>query len=723
MATGDPEYLTFFPKPTPYDAQREAMERIQAAIAEGRDVLFEGACGTGKTLAALAPALEVARRTDRTVVITTNVHQQMRQFIAEAREIHATEPLRAVVFRGKASMCHIDVGYEECQVLRDATYEVVDAERDRAELQEQAEELLAAAQEGDDEAADRRASIMAELETVEAELEELQERATCEHYYRNLTDHDAVSAFEQWLFDGVRTPDEIYEWAGQRGLCGYELLKDGLEAVDLVICNYHHLLDPVIRDQFLHWLDRDPDEIIAIFDEAHNIEDAARDHAAKHLTERTLTGALAESEEVSDSRAEAAANVLGAFRGALVDVYEGAIDPATVEEDWRDIPVRNRDRRDDLTLAFLERYAGQGIDRDLAEARTLGQELDEQYERAYRDGDADTRRESSILQAATFVSAYLEDGDTLGQYPTVGVRRDAGTNDVYGRAELYTCIPNEVTANLFDQLSASVLMSATLRPFDVTERTLGLENPETMAFGLDFPPENRRTYAVDVPALFSSRRDDPEVQTIVADTLADTVRYTAGNTLAFFPSYGEAERYHELLADRLSCPLYLDEPATRADTIREEFVAEDGAVLCTSLWGTLTEGVSFDGDAARSVAVVGVPYPHLDDRAEAIQEAYDATIDEPDAGWRYAVEIPTIRKTRQALGRVLRAPDEVGVRVLLDRRYTAAGAEELGEYSVYDSFPTDVREELVDIAPEKLRYALHNFFTDHGAWSDDPPSL
>jgi DNA excision repair protein ERCC-2 len=723
VATGDPEYLRFFPKSAPYDAQSEAMDRIRTALDGGRDVLFEGACGTGKTLAALAPALEVARQTDRTVVISTNVHQQMRQFIEEAREIHAAEPLRAVVFRGKASMCHIDVGYEECQVLRDATYEVVDAERDLAELEAQAEDLLAEARAGSEEAASRREAIMAEIDDREDELEELQEDTVCDHYYRNLTDEEGVQAFEDWLFDDVRTPDEIYAWAGERGFCGYELLKDGLESVDLVVCNYHHVLDPIIREQFLQWLGRDPSEVIAIFDEAHNVEDAAREHATRHLTERTLTGALEELEEVTDSRGDAAENVVAAFRRALIDVYEERVRNREVGEDWEDVPVRNEARRDDLTLAFLDHYAGQGIDRDLAEARQLGRELDERYERAYRDGEATTRRECQTLHAATFISAYLDESTDQGLYPTVGVRRDAGTGDVYGRAELYTCIPRDVTSGLFGQLHASVLMSATLRPFEVTEATLGLEDPETMAFGLSFPQENRRTVAVDVPALFSRRRDDPSVQETITETLADVVQYTAGNTLAYFPSYAEAARYHHLLEDRVETPRYLDEPGTKAESLRSEFVSEDDAIISTSVWGTLTEGVSFDGLDARSVVVVGVPYPHLDDRTEAIQQAYDEVIDEPDAGWRHAVEIPTIRKTRQALGRVIRAPEELGVRVLLDGRYTASGVDELGSYSVYETLPEELRDEIVDVAPEKLRYTLHNFFTDHDAWLEEPPSL
>jgi DNA excision repair protein ERCC-2 len=81
-----------------------------------------------------------------------------------------------------------------------------------------------------------------------------------------------------------------------------------------------------------------------------------------------------------------------------------------------------------------------------------------------------------------------------------------------------------------------------------------------------------------------------------------------------------------------------------------------------------------------------------------------------------------VRKTRQALGRVLRSPEDVGVRALVDRRYTAAGREAMPDYSVRDTFPEAEREELVDVAPEKLKGAMLNFFTDRDAWSGTPPT-
>ena len=702
-------YLRYFPY-EPYEHQREAMAQIHDALQAGSDVLFEGATGTGKTLASLVPALGVGAATDKTVVITTNVHQQMRQFRREASAIAETTDLRAVVFQGKASMCHIDVGYEECQALRDTTRELVETEREQADLEREQRALLAASQEGDSEATAARATVMDELEAVDEELEAFADRATCEHYYQNLTTD--TDEFFAWLYEDVRTPGEIYEFADQQGFCGYELLKEGVDGVDLVVCNYRHVLDPTIREQFFRWLGRDPDDVIAVVDEAHNVESAARDNARQTLTETTVASALDELAASDDPRSEAARNVFETFLTALQRCYEDA----RADEDWTDVAIDNDDRRDELTLAFLRDYEGPGYETELEAALELGRELDAGYEQAYKRGETQVRKECQTLQTATFCEEWLAATDA-GTYPVVSVRR--GEDGRYGRAELYTCLPRQVTRPLFEQLHASVLMSATLRPFDVLAEVLGLGEPATIAYGPQFPAERRRTYAVDGPALFASGRDDPAVQATVTETLEDAVRMTPGNTLAFFPSYGEAARYHDRL--ETTARTYLDEPGTPATELRERFVADEQGVLCTSLWGTLGEGVSYDGDDARTVVVVGVPYPRLDDRTEAVQEAYDAAVDEPDAGWRYAVEVPTIRKTRQALGRVVRSPTDFGARILLDGRYTERAAVEDPEYAVRGTFPSEERAELIDIAPEKLRFGLRNFYAGLDAYDGDPP--
>jgi DNA excision repair protein ERCC-2 len=620
-------------------------------------------------------------------------------------------------------MCHIDVGYEECQALRDTTHEVVDLEEELRSLEAREDELLAAAREGDEEASRARGTVMDELESVQADLDDLEdERNVCDRFYRNLTAD--TDAFYEWLHEDVRTPDDVYEWADREGFCGYELLKKGMEGLDLVVANYHHLLDPFVREQFFRWLGRDPEDVVAVFDEAHNVESVAREKASRSLAEPTLDGAIEELEEVTDHRADAAANVVGAFRDALAGVYEDALSPherESVDGDWTDLTVDNEDGRDDLTVSFLRRYTGEGYDRDVERALELGTALDKRYQRAYKNGETATRKESRTLQVATFLETWFAESGDSGQYPVVSVRRDE-TGGLRGRAELYACLPRQVTEPLFEELHAAVLMSATLRPFDVAGSVLGIEDPVTMAYGEQFPEERRRTYAVDTPALYARNRDDPGVQETVTAVLEDVVRMTPGNTLAFFPSYAEAERYYHRVGT--DATPYLDRPGVRAEELRESFVADDHAVLFTSLWGTLAEGVSYDGDDARSVCVVGVPYPRLDDRLEAVQRAYAGEFgddDDRDPGWRYAVEIPTVRKTRQALGRVVRSPTDFGARVLVDERYTLSAADEMGEYSVNGTFPDEERREMIDVGPGKLRFALSNFYSDMDAWGPDGP--
>jgi DNA excision repair protein ERCC-2 len=718
------------------------MATIDDALSEGQNVLFEGACGTGKTLAALVPALEYARETNKTVVITTNVHQQTRQFIEEARAITRQESIRAVVFRGKLDMCHIDMGYDECQALRDTTRELVETEQERDELGETERELRDEAQNGTDRSTEGRNAVMDELASLDDELDNLREQATCERYYNNLTDD--TDAFYEWLFADVRTPDEIYEYAHEEGLCGYELLKEGIEGIDLAVCNYHHILDPMIREQFFRWLGRDPEDVVVVFDEAHNIEDAARDHATQTLTESSLDGALSELETVDDPRMSAAKNVIGAFRDSLIHTYDDTLafgEREGIGEEWYDLSIANETGRDDLTLTFLDVYTGQGIHKDLDRALDLGNSLDRSYQESYKNGETQTRKECRVLQAAEFIDDWLLDSGEEGMHPVVSVRRD-GSDEVYGRAELYTCIPRQVTRPLFEELHASVLMSATLRPFDMLTEVLGLtdtehcsdnrssgetqqdqDEPETMAYGAQFPEEKRRTYAVDTTALFSRRRDEYEVQRTITGVLEDAIEFTPGNTLCFFPSYREAERYHTFLD--VSSSLFLDEPGTSVEERKQTFTDGENGVFLTSLWGTLSEGVSFDDDDARTVVVVGVPYPRLDDRMEAVQSAYGVAFDSDgpsdNSGWKYAVEVPTVRKTRQAIGRVVRSPEDFGARILVDERYTSRARREMPKYSVRETFPDEERKETIDIEPGKLKFALLNFYSDMNAWTGSPP--
>ncbi|KPN29826.1 hypothetical protein SY89_00544 [Halolamina pelagica] len=67
---------------------------------------------------------------------------------------------------------------------------------------------------------------------------------------------------------------------------------------------------------------------------------------------------------------------------------------------------------------------------------------------------------------------------------------------------------------------------------------------------------------------------------------------------------------------------------------------------------------------------------------------------------------------------MIRSPDDFGVRVLADKRYTRA---DMGRFSVRDTFPEEERDELIDMNPEKVKFGMLNFYADLDAYDGEPP--
>jgi len=150
--------------------------------------------------------------------------------------------------------------------------------------------------------------------------------------------------------------------------------------------------------------------------------------------------------------------------------------------------------------------------------------------------------------------------------------------------------------------------------------------------------------------------------------------------------------------------LHLD--SKNATELKKKFFNMKDGILCTYLGGSFTEGVDFKDDRARAVVVVGIGYTNrsiltrADETAYKVKPVVTKTKEwKEDAGWQYVVKVPTIRKIRQALGRVIRSDTDYGVRILLDIRYTKSTID-----SIYNEFPE--RNEFEDINTRYLKEQL-----------------
>lgn len=718
-------YMRYFPKEACYPNQKDAMDKIHAALMNQDIVLFEGACGTGKTLSALAPSLHVGKQLQKTVIIATNVHQQMVQFINEAREIKQSNDVKVAVVKGKTSMCPNGVDYDECALKRENTFETLEMER---EISLKKQEMKSATENykrsRDPSLIALRDALAKELDVAEEKIKDVRNRS-CSHLYEVLRSDS--ESFRQWLFADVRDPEEVNDYAFQKGMCGYELLKRELKHADFVICNYHHVLNSDIFTTVLNWLEKEPQDVITIFDEAHNIESAARSHSSLTITEHTIEKAISEIEANLDQMPDGGSHHLfKILLNIMTETYTSRFkfgERERVGRNWYDMRISDPYERNDLIGAKflrLAKEAGFGdeveIQKTLSEASAFGSMLDDNYREQYKKGLSKILKRSHIRYAADFLSSYLVLSNNPNYYPILNVRRDM-ENEIYGRLELFTCIPKNVTEPLFDSVFSAILMSATLRPFDMIKTTLGIGREICeIAYGTSFPEDRRLTIAVSVPPLFAKSRDDPQTLQAVEEVIFDAVENTAGNVIIFFQSYFEAKRYYNKIDANFNIPVFLDEVGVSSQEVREDFfrIGEEGgkAVLISYLWGTLSEGIDYRDGRGRTVIIVGVGYPALNDRMNAVESAYDHTFGY-GAGWEYAVQVPTVRKIRQAMGRVVRSPMDYGVRILLDGRFLTDAPGKFGKFSVFEAFPPEERKEFIDVEPDRVKYSLMNFFQDN----------
>jgi DEAD_2. len=281
---------------------------------------------------------------------------------------------------------------------------------------------------------------------------------------------------------------------------------------------------------------------------------------------------------------------------------------------------------------------------------------------------------------------------------------------------LFNCIPRRELRRVFAELGGGVLMSATLRPAEPFREAIGVDavprpgalDEETQdessmtpvrangitdemvaghetrsttfdRFPLRFPPENRLSLVADLPKFTSKNRGsndvyDPELMTDTRARYAALIRQVAqteGNILVAMPSYDEAAWAYEFLEGVPTEKRHLLDKTSSADQTDEllgAFFADGDAVLCTSLRGTITEGVDFDGEKLHTCLSVGVPRVPPSPEITAVELAYKQAI-ESTGGLEAAHLIPSTRKVRQSAGRVIRGTEEAGVRILADERY------------------------------------------------------
>jgi DNA excision repair protein ERCC-2 len=420
------------------------------------------------------------------------------------------------------------------------------------------------------------------------------------------------------------------------------------------------VLDDRLRPTFLQWMGVGAAECHLIVDEAHHLPAAAREHHSPRLTLNSIQRAQREAEEFSDpvlAGAVLTSALLDALTRSLLAILEEFVRGEGEEAEPPDGLVPPGALQEEL-LSRL-RVPTPTIERALRDLDQWGEVIRE-----------DRRKKGKLPRShlgavASFLRAWLATHDA----PYVNIAT-AGANPAL---QLFLLDPAGALAWVGDFWS-TVHMSGTLSPVAEHASLCGLapERTTTLRLPSPFDPSHLRVVGIEgVHRRWAALQHDPGVVQRQQEAAYAALRQLKGRTALFFPSYSMMEEYlEEGFLHAAGRPLFVEEAGmtsaqvTRlADAFRRE--PRPGALLLGVLGGRLSEGLDFPGEQMDGMLIFGVPYPRPSARQQALIHYFDA---KAGTGWQVAVHTPVGRALRQAVGRLIRGPDDRGTAVILDER-------------------------------------------------------
>jgi DNA excision repair protein ERCC-2 len=247
-----------------------------------------------------------------------------------------------------------------------------------------------------------------------------------------------------------------------------------------------------------------------------------------------------------------------------------------------------------------------------------------------------------------------------------------------------------------------ILISGTLSPVESFSRYY-FGDMEVPALTLPnmFPKENRLICgAGDITTTFSLRQDRGNNEKIAEYICAfSTVR---GNVAVYFPSYQILESFAKACTPGIRGKKVFVEPrdAAGAGSALSEFLSlpsRGGAgmmfAVCGGKW---SEGLDYRGEMLSGAMVIGLPLAPFTRVRKMVIEYFRHKF--PGEGEFLCYTLPAISRSMQALGRVLRTPEDRGVLVLGERRFLERG--------VRAALPGWIRDELVECDIGRFREVL-----------------
>jgi len=595
----------YFPYSTVRPSQDEFIKTIYNAVQKGRNVLLEGSNGLGKTIAALAACLPIAKEKNLQILYVAKTHRQHDRVIEELRGITKRQSVSGISIRGRAVMCFHPL------IIR----HTADA-----------------------------GSAMEICELLKA-------RGRCSYYERIKGDADRFAELQAHVSSSAYTSSEVREVCRVEGFCPYELTKRVVGQADVTALSYLYVFDPNIRSAFLQRLDKPWTQTILIIDEAHNLPSTAIDIASDTLSLYVVRQAVQEAKKHNLLDLSVFANQLRSIieKMAAQTQEEAHVPPHLLLQFIR------RNAEIDMPMTFFEylHNTGHAIKRNLLEhgkyprsyIHRMGEFLSKWFETA--DDISFTHVLSRYITRTGAPSARLEilaldpsqvTGPVFSSvYCSVGMSGTLEPLESYVKITRLpkTTIQKAVESPFPREHILSLACCGVTTAMKQRTRSMYKKIADRITEVVSYTPANVGIFTVSYGVL----------ESLLEAGLEDTI-----DKPLFSEHRDMASRDNDQLVNRF-----------------KSYAKRGGAVLLGVQGGRSSEGADYPSDTMNSVVVVGVPYAKPTPRTSAQVRYYETCF--PNHGREYGYVLPALKKASQAAGRPIRTLEDHGAIVFLDYRF------------------------------------------------------
>jgi DNA excision repair protein ERCC-2 len=653
----------------PYDNyrpnQRQMLEVVAVSAKQGGIVMIDAPTGSGKSSAVAALLSE---RGSRKVIIAVRTISQLTTFIRELSLIKKKKPaLKFSFLVGKSNLCPLggegDV-YRRCEGVKGLTTSLM---RERAE----------------------QGSLVPALDPV---IKKQVARIDRDHpmicpYFINSRIYIKAEGgalkmapspplrlkADRVLLPGVQ-PQQLTELCGD--ICPYETMLFAAQKADVIVLNYYHLFDDMVREQLYQSIGVEPSDVLLLIDEAHNCGDVLQDVQSVRLEEPFLEQAAHELQHLK--RTMKGVEAVHHLIPRIKDYMQG-LKSSLETEDWFDPGIFER--------IILKGSLYRSLSEIVEELMTISERIRESNIRA---GEF---KETAIERLTSFMFR-LEQSASDTSYLTV-YKKDEDSIFL----EVRNIDPGPKMRELGGSHFSCTMISGTLSPVTSYRKYyFGDMDVKLCSLPNSFPKQNRRIIcARDITTSFSQRQDKANTQNIV-----DYIRiFTTlpGNLAVYFPSYQILDQYAARVVSGISKKKVFIEPkdAKDANIALNEFMAlpsmNKSGVIFAVCGGKWSEGLDYRGDMLSGALVIGLPLAPFNRPRRMVIDYFRHKFGEE--GEFICYTLPAINRAQQALGRVIRTPDDRGVLVFGEKRFL--------ESKVVRGLPAWIRDEMIECELREFR--------------------